>query len=97
MKQNPITRGAFALSFIALTALALSALVGVSAAEKLTNAPDFTKGDKIPENAKHDWNLGATGLRGWMFCDKMVTSDARQIAITKVAKGFSRGRRSRCR
>ncbi len=49
--------------------------------------PDFTKGGIIPENAKHDWNLGATGLRGWIFCDKMVTADARQIAITKVEKG----------
>lgn len=49
--------------------------------------PDFTQGAKIPDDAKHDWNLGATGLRGWMYCDKMVTSDARQIAITKVAKG----------
>lgn len=49
--------------------------------------PDFTKGDKIPEDAKHDWNLGATGLRGWIYCDKMVTSDARQIAITRVEKG----------
>ncbi len=46
--------------------------------------PDFTKGDAIPEKAKHDWNLGATGLHGWMYCDKMATSDARQIAITKV-------------
>ena len=52
-----------------------------------TAIPDFTKGDKIPEDAKHDWNLGATGLRGWIYCDKMVTSDARQIAITKVDKG----------
>ena len=50
-------------------------------------SPDFTQGDKIPEKAKHDWNLGATGLRGWMFFDKLVTSDARQIAITQVAKG----------
>ncbi|WP_395718968.1 DUF6288 domain-containing protein [Prosthecobacter sp.] len=48
------------------------------------NVPDFTKGDAIPNNAKHDWNLGATGLRGWMYCDTLVTSDARQIAITKV-------------
>jgi hypothetical protein len=46
--------------------------------------PDFTKGDAIPPKARHDWNLGATGLRGWMYCDKLVTSDARQIAITKV-------------
>jgi hypothetical protein len=49
--------------------------------------PDFTQGDKIPEGAKHDWNLGATGLRGWIFCDQLVTSDARQIAITRVEKG----------
>ncbi len=49
--------------------------------------PDFTKGDAIPAGAKHDWNLGPTGLRGWMYCDKMVTSDARQISITKVDKG----------
>ena len=49
--------------------------------------PDFTKGDAIPAGAKHDWNLGPTGLRGWMFCDKMVTTDARQISITKVEKG----------
>ncbi|MHB8896778.1 MAG: DUF6288 domain-containing protein, partial [Candidatus Geothermincolia bacterium] len=49
--------------------------------------PDFTKGDAIPANAEHDWNLGPTGLRGWMFCDKMVTTDARQISITKVEKG----------
>ena len=49
--------------------------------------PDFTRGDKIPAGAKHDWNLGATGTRGWIYCDKMVTSDARQIAITQVEKG----------
>jgi len=54
---------------------------------KLQAIPDFTKGDSIPENAKHDWNLGPTGLRGWMYCDKLVTTDARQIRITSVAKG----------
>ena len=48
--------------------------------------PDFTKDDPIPNGANHDWNLGATGARGWMFSDKMVTSDARQIKITKVAE-----------
>jgi len=48
---------------------------------------DFTKGDKIPAGANHDWTLGATGSRGWIYCDKMVTADARQIAITKVEKG----------
>jgi hypothetical protein len=49
--------------------------------------PDFTKGDKIPDGASHDWNLGATGARGWMFSDKLVTTDARQIAITKIDPG----------
>jgi hypothetical protein len=49
--------------------------------------PDFTKGDAIPAGAKHDWNLGPTGMRGWMFCDKLVTTDARQISITRVDKG----------
>ena len=48
---------------------------------------DFTKGDSIPAGAKHDWNLGVIGTCGWMFCDKLVTSDARQVAITKVEKG----------
>lgn len=48
--------------------------------------PDFTKGDPIPKGASHDWNLGATGARGWIFSDKMETSSARQIAITQVAE-----------
>lgn len=54
---------------------------------KALTIPDFTKGDAIPAHAKHDWNLGPTGLRGWMFCDRMVTTDARQIAITAVDQG----------
>ncbi|MGJ8695703.1 MAG: DUF6288 domain-containing protein [Verrucomicrobiaceae bacterium] len=70
--------------------LALTASIGLSfaAAPKGRMAlPDFTKGDPIPEGAVHDWNLGATGLRGWMFSDKLETSDARQIAITQVDQG----------
>ena len=47
---------------------------------------DFTRGDKIPAGANHDWTLGATGTRGWMFSNKLVTTDARQIVITQVAK-----------
>ena len=71
-----------------LAILVLLATVGpVFGAEKPMPNPDFTKGGKIPAGAKHDWNLGATGLRGWIYCDKMDTSDARQIAITKVARG----------
>lgn len=46
--------------------------------------PDLTAGGRIPQGATHDWTLGATGARGWIYSDKLVTSDARQIAITKV-------------
>jgi hypothetical protein len=49
--------------------------------------PDFTQGDVFPKNARHDWNLGPTGARGWMYSDKLVTTDARQIAVTAVEKG----------
>jgi Family of unknown function (DUF6288)/HEAT repeats len=63
-----------------------SSALAAAKAQPMT-IPDFTKGDTIPAGATHDWNLGATGARGWIFCDKMVTTDARQISITKVAKG----------
>ena len=49
--------------------------------------PDFTRGGRIPKGATHDWNLGPTGARGWIYSHKMETSEARQIYITKVAKG----------
>lgn len=61
--------------------------VATVAAQGSVAVPDFTKGANIPNGAKHDWNLGPTGLRGWIFCDKLVTTDARQIMITKVDKG----------
>ncbi len=65
-----------------------SAILSVSAlgAEPIP-IPDFTKGAPMPEKLKHDTNLGATGARGWIYSDKMVTSDARQILITKVDAG----------
>ena len=62
-----------------------------------TANPDFTQGDQIPEGATHDWNLGPTGARGWMYSNKMETSEARQIYVTKVDRGLSRRRRSRSR
>ncbi len=74
------------------TCLMLSALLLVPATlearrgPKIEN-PDFTKGAVIPKDAPKDWNLGATGARGWMFPWNMETSKARQISITKVAKG----------
>lgn len=72
-----------------LVALLLALPTGVSAAKPRGNIvnPDFTKGGVIPADATHDWTLGATGARGWIYSEKLSTSEARQIAITKVAKG----------
>jgi hypothetical protein len=49
--------------------------------------PDLARGEPVPAEADHDWTLGATVARGWMFSDKLTTTDARQIAVTEVAKG----------
>ncbi|MFY7873884.1 MAG: hypothetical protein ACOVQM_00470, partial [Pirellula sp.] len=53
----------------------------IATAQDQVIVPDFTKGAKIPKDSRHDWNLGPTGLRGWIFCDRLVTTDARQILI----------------
>ena len=65
----------------------LLGLGAVSAAPSRTQAtqPDFTRGGK--PDTSHDWTLGPTGLRGWVYGRKGQTSDARQILVTSVAKG----------
>jgi hypothetical protein len=75
------TRVAAALIFL------IAAAPSAVAAQSKTPNPDFTRGGRIPEGADHDWTLGATGARGWMHSDKLCTTDARQIAVTKVEKG----------
>jgi hypothetical protein len=47
--------------------------------------PDLTRGGK--KSDKHDWNLGSTGARGWMWGMRLRTDYARQILITKVDPG----------
>ncbi len=59
----------------------------VAVAQTKGTPPDFTKGGRVPAGAVHDWNLGATGARGWMYSEAMVTSGARQIKVTKVTSG----------
>jgi len=87
MKTDTLINKSLALVCAACLGLGFaSSALGASGGKTLT-MPDFTKGDIIPSNAKHDWNLGPTGARGWMFCDKMVTTDARQVKITTVDKG----------
>ncbi|HEX5790110.1 MAG TPA: DUF6288 domain-containing protein [Luteolibacter sp.] len=58
--------------------------LGAKRKTELTN-PDLTQGGRIPTEAPHDWTLGATGARGWVFANKLSTDTSRQIAITAVA------------
>ena len=46
--------------------------------------PDLTAGGE--KDKSHDWLLGPTGLRGWMFTLKGRTTAARQILVTAVEK-----------
>jgi len=64
----------------------LLAAVSVQAA-----VPDFLKGDS-PDlsregRAKYTWNLGPTGMRGWIYGERLSSDASRQIYITKVEKG----------
>jgi hypothetical protein len=48
--------------------------------------PDFTQGGKKGDS--HDWLLGPTGARGWMFFrHEDLTAASRQILITAVEAG----------
>jgi hypothetical protein len=48
--------------------------------------PDFTKGDTVAKNGPHDWTLGPTGARGWIFTSNGHSDEARQILVTAVAE-----------
>lgn len=73
--------------FLALAAVALLILPAQAANAQAKPNPDFTKGETRQDDAKHDWNLGPTGARGWMYNNNLTTHDARQILITKIDKG----------
>jgi hypothetical protein len=47
--------------------------------------PDLTAGGE--KDKSHDWLLGPTGLRGWMFYHEGRTTHARQILVTAVDSG----------
>lgn len=70
-------------------ALVVGVVLLVSCAEVAAAGenPDFTKGEAIPEAASHDWNLGPTGLRGWIYAHRMETTEARQVYVTEVEAG----------
>jgi S1-C subfamily serine protease len=47
--------------------------------------PDLTKGGARDD--KHDWTLGPTGARGWIWAWDLETTPSRQVLVTQVDKG----------
>ena len=84
----------FRIVAVALAAAA-AALIGLGSPASATGPgggpaganPDFTQGGQRPEAATHDWNIGPTGLRGWMYAADFETAQARQILVTRVEAG----------
>ncbi|MFQ6131670.1 MAG: DUF6288 domain-containing protein [Armatimonadota bacterium] len=74
-------------SFATLAILFVVSLAAPRACAQQGKPPplDFTKGDQ-PDKT-HDWTLGATGARGWMWAWRHRTTDARQILVTEVEAG----------
>lgn len=72
---------------LAQAALVLFVLASPAAAfqRDKPSVPDLTSGGTT--DGKHDWNLGPTGARGWMWGWNRETLDARQIVVTVVAPG----------
>ena len=54
-------RNHFSTTLRTLAIAAVLATPALAAAQGEMAIPDFTKGEKIPASATHDWNLGATG------------------------------------
>lgn len=75
------------LIWLAMFSICLIAPRYAAGIQAAADIPDFTNGDAVPEGATHDWNLGPTGARGWMYSNRMETSEARQIYITEVENG----------
>ena len=63
---------------------ALSATQGAAPSHRTTPA-DLTQGGK-PDDT-HDWTLGPTGARGWIWGWLGQSTDARQILITETTAG----------
>ena len=80
----------FAISPLATLCLLLLVPAASSVAaqkNKVMSVPDFTAGDTLPKDAPHDWTLGATGARGWIYSSNGHSRKARQILVTAVDAG----------
>jgi hypothetical protein len=73
-------------SLILLIAVLLGGLPSPMKAADRPPVPDFTSGGQA--DGSHDWLLGPTGLRGWMyFRHEDLTAASRQILVTAVDRG----------
>jgi len=70
---------------VAVLAMIIATSSGLCLSSDKLPVPDFTKGGK--KDDMHDWTLGPTGIRGWVWAWKGQTTDARQILVTDVARG----------
>lgn len=59
-------------------------LLDAASSSSRAKQSDFAKGDQIPEGLKHECNFGHTGTLGWIFGNRLETSQAQQILITMV-------------
>ncbi len=85
MKNQVIKARLIALAFAVILAMPGPALAAAKA--EAMAMPDFTKGDTVAKDGPHDWTLGPTGARGWIFTSNGHSGEARQILVTAVAKG----------
>jgi len=73
------------ISICVWSLLGLLTLECAFAQRKMPEIPDLTQGGQRDD--LHDWNLGPTGARGWIWGWKLETTLSRQILITKVDEG----------
>jgi len=83
--RQPQANRLLALALTSVFTLAGSGLTAAASPAGPPPVPDLTLGGTQDEN--HDWNLGPTELRGWVYGREGNTSDVRQILVTAVAKG----------
>jgi len=68
-----------------LVAVGFHQVASAAGGKERPSAPDLTAGGKADD--AHDWTLGPTGARGWIYTCNGHSAEARQILVTAVAKG----------
>lgn len=90
MNPTPATRPPQSNRLLALALTSVFAFAGFAPAAaaggpgEVPLIPDLARGGTKDDT--HAWNLGPTGIRGWIYGRQGHTVDARQILVTAVAK-----------